>query len=277
MSYIGSLQFAKYAFAPNKLRYCGPDGNRDIFHYCVAQESDKGLIELLKGFEGAFPYLQLIAKANKIKDPFDEKVVEAYWIGNDLLNNVKTNDFYEQLKNRFSKKIDQKMMNWLLPKPAEGAKPHHSFHVLDVYTKTGLIRMGVKLPIMETINNCLILPGKVTHVTCNIKHVTKIPNNNIQITNKLQITNHNFQNPNKLKSQEANKLVIQYQPIILKDGKLAFGELATKEVVSLFIEPKVGDYVSFHWNNVCEVISERQLKNLRSWTKYHMEIANKTI
>ena len=276
MSYIGNLQFAKYAYAPNKLRYCGPDGNRDIFDYCVAQESDKGLIELLKGFEGAFPYLKLIAKANKIKDPFDERVVEAYWIGNDLLNNVKTNDFYEQLKNRFSKKIDQKMMKWLLPKPAEGAKPHHSFHVLDVYTKTGLIRMGVKSPIMETINNCLILPGKVTHVTCNMKHVTKIPNNNIQITNlayrqagKLQITNHNFQNP--------NKLVIQFNPIIIKKGKLAFGELITREVISLFVNPKVGDYVSFHWGNVCDVLDKRQLKNLQFWTKYHIQIANRTI
>lgn len=277
MSSLGSLLFAKYAFAPNKLRYCGPDDNRDIFDYCVAQQSDQGLIEILKGFEGAFPYLQLIAKANKIKDPFDEKVVEAYWIGNNLLKNVTTKYFHNQLRNRFSKKLSPNMMKWLLPKPAEGAKPHHSFHVLDVYTKTGLIRSGIKTNVMETVNNCLIMWGKVDHVTCNMKHVTKTPNNNIQITNKLQITNYNFQNTNKLKSQEANKLVVQYHPIILSDGKLAFGEPITKELISLFINPQIGDYVSFHWGNVCDVLTLRQLKNLQVWTKYHMEIANRTI
>lgn len=245
MSYTGSLLFAKYAFAPNKLKYCGPDGNRTIFDYCVAQESDKGLIELLRGFEGAYPYLQLIARVNKIKDPFNESVVEAYWIGNSLLKNVKSGDFHEQLKNRFSKKLSTNLMKWILPKPAEGAKPHHSFHVLDVYTKTGLIRSGVKTNVLETVNNCLILPGKIKQVTSNQSQVTRVE--------------------------------IEYKPIILKDGKLVFGKLATKEVISLFINPKVGDYVSFHWGNVCDVLNERQLKNLQVWTKYHMEIANRTI
>lgn len=261
----GSLLFAKYAFAPNKLRYCGPGENRAIFNYCVANQSDEGLIELLKGFEGAYPYLQLIAHANKIKDPFDEKVVEAYWIGNNLLKNVTTKDFHQQIKNRFSKKLSPNMMKWLLPKPAVGAKPHHSFHVLDVYTKTGLIRSGIKTNVMETINNCLILPGKII----------KIPNNKHQMTNKSQYQNFNYRN--NLTIQQYNNVTIKYQPIILKNGKLAFGELATKEVISLFINPQVGDYVSFHWGNVCDILSPRQLKNLQSWTQYHMEIANKTI
>ncbi|EKD56697.1 MAG: hypothetical protein ACD_58C00119G0003 [uncultured bacterium] len=275
----GSLLFAKYAFAPNKLRYCGPDGNRDIFDYCVAEESDKGLIELLKGFEGAFPYLQLIAKANKIKDPFDEKVVEAYWIGNDLLKNVTTKDFHEQLKNRFSKKLSPNLMKWILPKPAEGAKPHHSFHVLDVYTKTGLIRSGIKTNVMETVDNCLILPGRVVK-TKNEKLKTK--NYNLKPKTIDNLTNQPFDDtPSSIlrtgQGRPINQLTIQYHPIILKEGKLAFGELTTKEVISLFINPKVDDYVSIHWGNVCDELTARQLKNLQIWTKYHMEIANRTI
>ena len=39
-------------------------------------------------FEGAWPYLQLIAAANRIDDPLDPRVVDAYWVGNGLLDKV---------------------------------------------------------------------------------------------------------------------------------------------------------------------------------------------
>lgn len=245
MSASGSLLFAKYAYSPNKLGYCGPDDHRGIFDYCVAQQSDRGLIELLKNFEGAFPYLKLIAKANKIKDPFDEKVVEAYWIGNNLLNNISVQDFYDSIKNRFGMKINQKNMKWLLTKPPAGTKPHHSFHVLDVYTKTGLIRSGVKTNVLETINNCLIMWGKVIHETYNMKHVTTIQ--------------------------------IKYHQIVIKNNRLVFAKIRIKEVVSPFFQPKVGDWVSFHWGTVCEVLDSRKLNNLRKWTVYHLDLSNKTM
>lgn len=277
MAFDGSLFFAKYAYAPNKLRYCGPDDNRGIFDYCVANHSDQGLIQLLKNFEGAYPYLQLIAKANKIKDPFDERVTEAYWIGNNLLKNVKTSDFHQQLKSRFSQKLSPNMMKWLLPKPAEGAKPHHNFHVLDVYTKTGLIRSGIKTNVLETINNCLIMWGKVVK-TKNEKLKTK--NHNLKLktnNNLLHVTCYMFHDSEKLRSQEANKLIVQFYPIVLKNGKLAFGDLTAKEVVCPFVEPRVGDWVSVHWGNVCDILSPRQLKNLENWTKYHLQIANNTV
>ena len=81
----GTLRFVRYAFMPNRLRYCGGDDNRTIFQYALEGVTDGGLTPLLRKFGGALPYLQLIARANGIADPFDERVVEAYWIGNDLL------------------------------------------------------------------------------------------------------------------------------------------------------------------------------------------------
>ena len=47
-----------------------------------ALEIDRGLRDLAAGFEGAYPYLELIAAANGIEDPLDTRVVDAYWIGN---------------------------------------------------------------------------------------------------------------------------------------------------------------------------------------------------
>jgi len=255
MSVQGSLLFAKYGYSPNRLGYCGPGENRAIFDYCVAEQSDQGLVTILSNFEGAFPYLKLIAKTNKIKDPFDEKVTEAYWIGNDLLKNIRVDDFYNSLSERFGKKLNQSAMKWLLTKPPVGAKPHHSFHVLDVYTKTGLIRSGIKTNVLETINNCLIMWGKVKKVTSD-----KLP-----------------RRPEASGPEAATSIEIEFNPIILEKGKLVFGKLETKKIESSFIHPKVGDTVSFHWGNVCDILNRQQYMNLKNWTKHHLLIANQTI
>ena len=47
-----------------------------------------GAVADRRGFEGAYPYLELIASENGIADPLDARVVEAYWLGNDLLEHV---------------------------------------------------------------------------------------------------------------------------------------------------------------------------------------------
>src|SRR3990167_9993879 len=88
MNKQGLLTCARYAFAPNYLKYCGPDENRTIFQYCAAQDADAGLRELLEEFGTLYPYLRFIAQANGIADPFDPRVVEAYWVGNRLLEVV---------------------------------------------------------------------------------------------------------------------------------------------------------------------------------------------
>jgi len=84
----GAIIFARYAFMPNKLGYCGSDDNRTLFDYCAARHTDPGLVFLLQKFEAAYPYLKLIAGSNNIADPFDARVVEAYWLGNELLDRV---------------------------------------------------------------------------------------------------------------------------------------------------------------------------------------------
>jgi len=53
----------------------------------AASEGGKqeGLRHVAARFEGAWPYLQLIAACNGIGEPLDRRVVEAYWVGNELL------------------------------------------------------------------------------------------------------------------------------------------------------------------------------------------------
>ena len=96
----GPQLFARYAFMPNRLTYCGGDDNRALFDYCLAGVTDQGLLELLKQFSGAMPYLRLIARCNGLADPFDPRVVEAYWLGNELLRGVEIRALYDSLRNR---------------------------------------------------------------------------------------------------------------------------------------------------------------------------------
>jgi len=108
----GALLAARYAFMPNKLRYCGGDNNANLFDHVVAGESDPDLKNLLEEFATMFPYLKFIAQANKIADPFNYRVVEAYWLGNDLLENVSMNKFYDHLKegHRLKDKFKPKLL-----------------------------------------------------------------------------------------------------------------------------------------------------------------------
>jgi len=69
----GLLKCARYAFSPNKLKYCGPvDKNFELFSYLTEKVEDQGLEELLDDFAVMYPYLKLIAEENGIKDVFSE-------------------------------------------------------------------------------------------------------------------------------------------------------------------------------------------------------------
>jgi Family of unknown function (DUF6390) len=88
MNAAGALAFARYAYPPNALGYCGPQDHRALLEHAAAGVAGRGLAQLAHGFDGAWPYLELIAGANGVRDPLDTRVVEAYWIGNPLLERV---------------------------------------------------------------------------------------------------------------------------------------------------------------------------------------------
>ena len=97
----GSLLFVRYAYPPNSLGYCGPADSTAFSEYGAAGVVDNGLVDLAKAFHGAWPYLELISSANGIRDPLDRRVVEAYWVGNRLLDRIplaRTADSMEERK-----------------------------------------------------------------------------------------------------------------------------------------------------------------------------------
>jgi len=77
---------ALYGFYPHRLGFCGPQKNsakKTLLDYLSGEKiSEQKIRKVLETFKGSFSYYKLITKSNGIENPFDEKVVKAYWIGN---------------------------------------------------------------------------------------------------------------------------------------------------------------------------------------------------
>ncbi len=166
----GMLRFIRYAFMPNRLRYCGGDDNSTLFEYGIEQAVDGGLPTLLRRFSGALPYLQLIARSNGIADPFDARVIEAYWIGNDLLLGVEVRQLYDHLLERFRTQMQGRTRELILGKAPAGARPHHSFHVLDVHSRLGELEHS-----LATLDNCRVSWGRVVSIELGELVVNRVP------------------------------------------------------------------------------------------------------
>ena len=241
----GVLRCARYAFSPNKLKYCGPDKNSELFSYIEAKISDQGLVELLDDFKVMYPYLKLIADENGIVDPFDERVVEAYWIGNELLEGVSMKGFWDQLmeEQKLKKRFKPKDLKWIVGKVPKGAKVHHSYHVLNVWNRTG---HEAKPHTVETMDKCRISWGEIMRVG-------------------------------------KNKIKVKAQGLEYKKGKLMLKKGVIKEISWRLGDKKLvrglrkGDLISMHWGWVCEKVDKFQVRNLEKYTKWHIKLANTTI
>ena len=160
----GPLLFARYAYPPNALGLCGADVRRTLLEYGAARESDGGLAELARTFEGAWPYLELIAGANGIADPLDPRVVEAYWVGNELLDRVEPGALARHVDDRFRRPPGTGTGATSPTRSPAGAVPHHCFHVFAVYPWLGLLRSGIVEEPLHILDQCRTTPARVVAV-----------------------------------------------------------------------------------------------------------------
>jgi hypothetical protein len=237
----GSLRFIRYGFMPNRLRYCGGDDNRTLFEYAIENVVDGGLPPLLRQFTGALPYLQLIARANSLPDPFDDRVVEAYWIGNELLDVVEVRQLYDSLLERFGKQLQGRTRELVLGKAPAGARPHHSFHVLDVHSRVG--ELDHSLVIMD---NCRVSWGQVRRFEGAEAIVVRQP---------LELRDGRLE----LGAERDERVVRQV------DGH-GFSD-----------DAQPGDWDTVHGGWDCARIAERQRRNLERYSLHHLRLASQTV
>jgi hydrogenase maturation factor len=149
----GLIACGRYSFAPNSLHYCGPEKQRDMLEYVTEGQVDRGLFEIQSKFETLYPYLVLIASENNIKDPFDRRVVEAYWLGNSLLQRIKIR--------AFAKHLDTLNLQQSIDSIVESGVPQHNFHVMNIFIRTGHHMVKHTL---STMDQCRISWGRVVEV-----------------------------------------------------------------------------------------------------------------
>ena len=257
----GPVLFARYAFGPNRLGLCGPEDWRSLLELGAAAsgsagasalsasqaiEIDHGLRDLAAGFEGAYPYLELIASAHGLEDPMDLRVVDAYWIGNALSDGVDPGLMTQSMDTRFRAQLLPEAWRWLEGKPQAGARPTHAFHVFDVFPRVGLMRGGVVTDAIGLMDSCRIRWGRVMEVT-------------------------------------GESLLVNAVPLGLDDGKLALAEPKVQTVrrwldgTGFVSDVEAGDVVSLHWDWACEVLNPERLSALQRRTLHSLELANQTI
>jgi len=242
----GPVRFARYAFGPNRLGYCGPDEAAELFAQATSGGEDARLRELARQFEGAWPYLELIAGRSGHADPLDPAVVESYWLGGGLLPTVRPRDLGASLEERFRPRLRRDGWRWLSTAPEAGAAPVHAFHVLDVFPKVGLLRGGETDRVLEVMDSCRIRWGRV-------------------------------------EARDGDWLLTSVVPLELVQGRLRLGTPRRERVrgwsdgVGFVGDVQPGDVISIHWDWACERLDLARLTALRASTLDEIAIANRTI
>jgi hypothetical protein len=221
----GPLRFVRFASPPNRLGHCGPVASDGVGEYLHAP-IDGGFAELAAQFEGAYPYLQLLAGAAHRADPLDADVVEAYWIGNSLLDRVDLLDFGNSIDARFRRRAGSTWSRIDASVPAGVA--HHSYHVLHVTPWAGLMRSGVVDEPLRIVDQCCV---SWAHV---VDDGDGFP-------------------------------LVRRRPLVWTGSRLRLGEPVVEQVSSP-IDVEVGDWVALHWGTVCERLRPDQLGWLRRTT-----------
>jgi len=237
----GPLLFARYAYPPNALGYCGP-GDSDGFLGLATEGVDvRSLSRLAAQFEGAWPYLQLIAGCNGIAEPLDPRVVEAYWTGNELVTRVPTSALVTSLDDRFERRAGPHLGHAVSAAP--GGVPQHSFHVFAVYPWLGLLRAGRDGPPLEVLDRCRIRWGRVEAVTGDLATVRS-----------------------RRLCFDGSRLTLG--PEQAEEARCSFdGQALTTDL-------RPGDTVSLHWDWVCDRLSPVSLRWLRYCTGRNLDAVN---
>jgi hypothetical protein len=211
----GAALFASFAYPPNELGYCGPEGASAL----LDEQATAEITHRAKGFDGAWCYLEFLAEAAGSPDPLDEQVVSAYWIGGELLDSVDPAALVARLEERFHGQLGG---SW---RQAHGrALPHHSFQVFEVYPWAELLGQAATSTAVSVLDRCRIRTGKVLDVNGETARVRCRP---------LEWT------PSGLEPADPHEEQVRWSV----GGR------------SLIPPPRAGDVVALHWDWIAQVVS----------------------
>ncbi len=234
----GHRLFAQYAHAPNALGYCGPDGAAALRAVAAGEGADVDVATMARGFSGAWPYQQVLAELAGIDDPLDERVVRAYWTGNELTEQVGNVRFGTALLERIGPQAGRYWGHLTDDLLAEAA-PTHAFHVFGVYPWSRLLATGQPEP-LHVLDSCRIGWAEVVAV-------------------------------------EPEQLLVRHSHLSYDGGVLSLGPVVEERIGhrvdgTSFIGPVApGDRVAVHWGFACDRLTEGEVSQLERWTRWQLD------
>ncbi|MCW4353091.1 DUF6390 family protein [Hoyosella sp. YIM 151337] len=233
----GSALFARYAYPPNELGYCGPPDAGAAAAAHAASVPDVGASAWARGFDGAWPYLEAIASAIGAADPLRSDVVDAYWVGGSLLRAVDSEGLLRALRRAFAHQAGTLLGD------VDEALAHHSFHVCAAYPWARLLEKG---PVaLSVLQNCRIRWGTVVAVDSSSATVVSRP--------------------------------LEFRGVLTLGPPAEERVRWRTEHHQLAVPPRSGDVFSIHWDWMCERLSTAQVESLHACTEQTLRIVNRVL
>lgn len=231
----GHALFARYAYPPNELGYCGP-ADAEVL---LRGDNPEQVAAHARAFDGTWPYLTAIAAAAGVDDPLDVEVVRSYWVGGPLLSAVDSDVLLDTLRQAFTGQVTGLLADLTT---AVGALAHHSFHVFVVYPWLRFLDRDAQTA-LHVMQQCRIRWGTVESISDD--HAV-------------------------LRSQP---LAFDGEVLTL-DAHTTETVRWRQNGVSLIAAPRPGDVVAAHWDWVCDGLTERQSDALAAATRATLDLIN---
>jgi hypothetical protein len=231
---------ARFSIATNRLQFCGPSDAAPTLYRAITRASDlEEAREALRKFEALYPYLEAIGAKHGL-DPFDARVVEAYWVGNELLEAFDRGDFLRLLDALVQRGLPRSTAARLAEHLPAHPTPHHAFHVSFV----GVGEVTGHVP--TTLANIeLCRPGWATVVSVEPKTLVLDRSTLVAAEGRLDLAG-------------PQRVSLAYDPAILPD------------VVK-------GSRVALHWNHPALVLTDAQASALERHTRRALSAANEAL
>lgn len=232
--------FARYAYAPNALGYCGPplgatlrDGTVDDVRVAATK------------FTGAWPYLQVLSKMTGIADPLDYRLVESYWVGGGVGADLDPNEFVDELLAIIGPQAGR-YWSHLGPELVCEAAANHCFHVFGVYPWSRLLGRGLDEHPMSVLENCRITWGTVL----------SRDGDDVEVSCRTLIWDGQA-----LELSEPSPRRLE----VWADGYSAVPDVA------------FGDEVAIHWGRLCGRLGAEQIRALADSTARQLAVTNQRL
>lgn len=235
----GTEMFARFAYAPNRLGYCGPADTS-----VLRTGSGAEVRAVARRFTGAWPYLSVMSRMTGIDDPLDHRLVESYWLGGGIGARLDPAVFVDELLTVIGPAAGPYWTHLTTGSLAGEAAANHCFHVFGVYPWSRLLGRGEE-PV-RVLDNCRIDWGTVR----------------ARYDRELTI--------------ERRRLIFDGHRLFQGEPELCRIPLWTDGYCAV-PGARPGELVAVHWNRLCARITPVQARALAVTTTRQLRVTNRRL